>query len=197
MKIDLPDDRPRLAFTLDDGAEALLSPLGADDRLLLVEGLDELSIESRYNRFGRGLSQLSETELNYLSDVDQHNHVAWGAAVDGEGAGVGRYIRGADPECAEIAVTVLDRFQGRGLGRLLFEGLAAVARFDGISALCFEVVPGNVAVNRMLEGLEVKLDQSGSALLGRVAVVDIPAGPAERDFVEVMTQARARGERQV
>ena len=196
MKIDLPDDRPRLTFTLDDGAEALLSPLGADDRFLLVEGLDELSIESRYNRFGRGLSGLSETELNYLSNVDQHNHVAWGAAVDGEGAGVGRYIRVAHPVCAEIAVTVLDRFQGRGLGRLLFEALAAVARFDGISALCFEVVPGNVAVNRMIEGLEVELDQSGSALLGRVSVSDIPAGPAERGFVEVMTQARARGGRQ-
>lgn len=196
MKIDLPDDRPRLAFTLDDGAEALLSPLGADDRLLLVEGLDELSIESRYNRFGQGLSRLSETELNYLSDVDQHNHVAWGAAVDGEGAGVGRYIRVADLGCAEIAVTVLDRFQGRGLGRLLFEGLAAVARFDGISALCFEVVPGNVAVNRMIEGLEVKLDQSGSALLGRVSVAEIPAGPAERDFVEVMIATRARGQSQ-
>ncbi len=116
--------------------------------------------------------------------------------MDGEGAGVGRYIWVADPGCAEIAVTVLDRFQGRGLGRLLFEGLAAVARFDGISALCFEVVPGNVPVNRMIEGLEVKLDQSGSALLGRVSVADIPVGPAERDFVEVMTQVRGRREGQ-
>lgn len=194
MKIDLPDDRPRLTFTLDDGAQTLLSPLGADDRGLLVEGLDELSIESRYNRFGQGLSRLSETELDYLTDVDQHDHVAWGAAVDGEGAGVGRYIRMAEPGCAELAVTVLDRFQGRGLGGLLFEALVAVARGDGIAELCFEAVPGNVAVNRMIEGLDVSLDRSSSALLGRVSVADIPAGRAESDFVEVMAQVRARGE---
>lgn len=192
MKIELPADRPQLIVELDDGARALLSPLESDDRLLLVEGLKELSIESRFNRFGLGLSSLSQSELDYLSNIDQRNHVAWGVAVDGNGAGVGRYFRLDDERCAEIAVTVLDRFQGRGLGRLLFLALVSVARIDGVAEFCFEFVPGNVPVTRMITGLDVKLDDSGSALLGRLALDDIPRDEREAGFATVMDQVRAR-----
>lgn len=192
MIIDLPEDRPQLELELPDGAVALLSPLAAGDRLLLVEGLAELSIESRYQRFGQGVGSLTEAELDYLSNIDLHNHVAWGGAIDGEGAAVGRYIRLDDRESAEIAVTVLDRYQRRGLGRLLFSALTAVARADGLSDFRFEFVPENVPVRRMVSGLDINLDESGSALVGRVALEDIPLHEHEEEFVSVMTQARRR-----
>ncbi len=79
MPVEIPDDRPRLAIRLGDGSEALLSPLTGEDSGLVEEGLDHLSVESRYTRFGRGLSHLSHSELEYLTNVDQRNHVAWGA----------------------------------------------------------------------------------------------------------------------
>jgi GNAT superfamily N-acetyltransferase len=192
MIIDLPEDRPRLELELADGAVALLSPLVAGDRLFLVEGLAELSIESRYARFGQGVGSLTKAELDYLSNIDLHNHVAWGGAIDGEGAGVGRYIRLDDRESAEIAVTVLDRYQNRGLGDLLFRALTAIARADGISEFRFEFVPENVPVRRMVGGLEVDLDDSGSALIGRVALEDIPLHQHEEEFVSVMAAARSR-----
>lgn len=192
MKIDLPDDRPQLIVELADGTRALLSPLGPEDRDLLEEGLEELSIQSRYTRFGQGRGPLSEAELDYLSNIDQHTHVAWGVAVDGEGAGVGRYIRMDDLGCAEIAVTVLDRFQNRGLGTVLFKVLAAVARADGISEFCFEVMPTNFVVNRMIRDLEVRLDESGTSLLGRLSLADVPVDPDDALFVEVMERVRAR-----
>lgn len=190
MKIVLPSNRPQLSVRLSDDAQALMSPLGPDDRILLVEGLEELSIESRFNRFGHGRAALTASELEYLSDIDQRSHVAWGIAVDGEGAGVGRYIRLEDPTCAEIAVTVLDRFQQRGLGTLLFQALTAVARADGIEEFCFEISPDNEPVKRMTQGIDMRLDESGSELLGRVAVEDILVGPLEERFVEVMAEAR-------
>jgi GNAT superfamily N-acetyltransferase len=37
--------------------------------------------------------------------------------LDGRGVGIARYIRDAeDPQAAEVAVTVLDHWQRRGLG---------------------------------------------------------------------------------
>lgn len=192
MRIDLSDDRPRLEIELADGAVVLLSPLGADDRMLLVEGLNELSPESVYSRFGQGRGPLSEAELDYLADVDLEGHVAWGAAIAGEGAGVGRFIVLEDQGCAEIAVTVLDRFQQRGLGTLLFRALAAVARADGISEFCFEFVPDNVPVQRIVRGLDLTLDDSGTALLGRVQLSDIPRFEMDAEFVKVIGEARSR-----
>lgn len=190
MRIYLPSDRPQLPVALPDGAEALLSPLGPEDRILLVAGLEELSVQSRYNRFGHGRASLTASELEYLADIDQHDHVAWGIAVAGEGAGVGRYIRLEDTECAEIAVTVLDRFQRRGLGTLLFQALTAVARADGVEEFVFEVSPENEPVKRMTHGMDVRLDESGSELLGRISLEDIPVSPLEAQFVEVMVRAR-------
>lgn len=190
MIIDLPEDRPRLELQLPDGAMALLSPLVAGDRLLLVEGLAELSIESRYKRFGQGVGSLTQAELDYLSNIDLQNHVAWGGAIDGEGAGVGRYIRLDDADSAEIAVTVLDRYQRRGLGNLLFRALTAIARADGISEFQFEFVPENVPVRRMVGGLDIDLDESGSALIGRVSLDDIPLHEHEEEFLSVMADAR-------
>lgn len=195
MKIDLPEDRPRIEVELDDGANALLSPLAPGDRLLLVEGLAELSIESRYTRFGQGRGSLTESELDYLSNIDLENHVAWGVAVDGEGAGVGRYIRLQDQDCADVAVTVLDRYQRRGLGTLLFRALTAVARSDEISEFCFEFLPENVPVRRMVSGLDISLDESGSALIGRVSLEDIPSHEYEDELVAVMEEARSRLDR--
>jgi len=192
MNIDLPEDRPRIELEFGDGAIALLSPLTAGDRFLLVEGLAELSIESRYTRFGQGVGSLTDAELDYLSNVDLHNHVAWGGAIDGEGAGVGRYIRLDDRDIAEIAVTVLDRYQRRGLGTLLFRALTAIARFDGIKEFVFEFVPENAPVRRMVGGLDIRLEESDTAVFGRVSLDEIPPHEHEEDFVAVMVEARNR-----
>lgn len=191
MPIELPDDRPRLTIRLRDGSEALLSPLTAEDSDLVEEGLEHLSIESRYARFGQGLSHLSHRELEYLTNVDQHNHIAWGAVVDGEAAGVGRYVCIPDVSCAEVAVTVVDEFQQRGLGTLLFEALVAVGRGDGVEAFCFEVVPDNQPVLAILARLNVEITESESLLEGKAALTDLPSGPYDAEMISVMDRARS------
>ncbi|MEE9534584.1 MAG: hypothetical protein V3W06_09195, partial [Acidimicrobiia bacterium] len=70
MPVEIPDDRPRLTIWLRDGSEVLLSPLSAEDSGLIEEGLDHLSVESRYTRFGQGVGHLSHSELEYLTNVD-------------------------------------------------------------------------------------------------------------------------------
>jgi GNAT superfamily N-acetyltransferase len=184
-------DQDVIEITLRDGSVAEMRPINPGDKALLVEGLSQMSPKSRLARFGSGISSLSASELRYLTDVNQVSHVAWGATIDGEPAGVGRYILERAAE-AEIAVTVVDRFQRRGLGRALFEALAASGRAAGIGTFHFAIEPWNRTVLRMLVGVEIADDESHGMLLGRVQVEDIPRGPREAELVDLLDRYRQR-----
>ena len=72
--------------------------------------------------------------VTYLTEIDHHDHEAIIALEEesGEGIGVARYVRNpTHPETAEVAVTVIDEWQGRGLGTLLLEVLGQRARAEG------------------------------------------------------------------
>lgn len=178
MRVDLPPDRPRVVLPLHDGRSVTLLPLAPDDRPYLEAGLAELSPESRFSRFGQGVERLSDAEFAYLTDVDQRRHVAWGAVVEDEGVGVGRYIVMPDGS-ADVAITVLDHHQGTGVGTALFTALAAVAQHDGVPRFHLYVVPGNHKVIEMVRSLGVALADSDGLLEGRLLLqdVDIPDAP--------------------
>jgi hypothetical protein len=89
------------------------------DAQLLADGFTRLSARSRRLRFLTPKQALSPAELRYSTDVDHHDYEALGALdhPGGRGVGIARYIRDADdPQAAEIAVTIIDDWQGRGLG---------------------------------------------------------------------------------
>jgi len=175
--------------TLRDGSIAEIRPIGPADQGLLIEGLRQMSPQSKFARFGSGISGLSAAELRYLTDVNQVSHVAWGATIDEEPAGVGRYIVDSAAE-AEVAITVVDRFQRRGLGRALFDALAASARAAGIESFHFAIEPWNRTVLRMLPGIEVGHDESEGMLTGRIALAEIPTSVQEGDFVRLLDRCR-------
>ena len=190
----MPDPTPEpdvIRITLRDGSIAEIRPINPGDKDLLVEGLGQMSEQSRLARFGSGISGLSASELRYLTDVNQVSHVAWGATIDDEPAGVGRYIVDGAAD-AEIAITVVDRFQRRGLGRALFDALAASARASGIGTLHFAIEPWNRSVLHMLPGIEVTEDESEGLLVGRISVADIPPGPHEDEIVDLLDRDRHR-----
>jgi len=131
---------PRLAaagipVVLRDGSAVLIRQVRSTDAPLLADGFARLSPRSRRMRFLGAKTALSAAELRYFAEVDHHDHEAIGAlsAADGRGVGIARYIRDADdPHAAEIAVTVVDDWQGRGLGTELLSFLSDRARHDGI-----------------------------------------------------------------
>ena len=98
---------------------------------------------------------------NFLfTDVDHHNHEALGALdhADGRGVGIARYIRdAADPQAAEIAVTVIDDWQGRGLGTELMAQLSERARSEGIRRFTALVAADNPAMARLLRNVQANL----------------------------------------
>jgi GNAT superfamily N-acetyltransferase len=116
------------------------------------------------------MPELREDAVRYLTDVDHHDHEAI-IAVDeetGEGIGVARYVRHSERrDAAEIAVTVIDDWQGRGVGTLLVEVLSARAREEGIESFTALMLAANSDMMDMLSHL------------GPVRIVDQQAGTVE------------------
>lgn len=123
----------QIHYHLENGLEITLRMLLSADKSKIKEGFQLLSPESRYTRFFSYMQTLSDAQLEYLSNVDQVNHVAWGVSdpmIDPErGIGVGRFIRVETcPNCAEMAFTVLDEYQGKGIGTALLGLLYVLAQ---------------------------------------------------------------------
>jgi RimJ/RimL family protein N-acetyltransferase len=149
---------------LPDGAQVLLRPIRADDKRMLAEGLRRLSPESVQRRFLTPKRSFSRAELRYLTEVDGRDHVALVAENPAEPTrrliAVGRFVRlHDDPQAAEVAITVADDFQGRGLGSILGEHLAHSARNRGIRTFTATMSSQNVPAHRLMAKLTEHLQQ--------------------------------------
>lgn len=143
---------------LRDGSAVLIREVRAGDAPLLADGFTRLSSKSRQLRFLTGKPNLTTAELRYFTEIDHHNHEALGALdpADGRGLGIARYIRDVeDPERAEVAVTVVDDWQRRGLGTELLGRLTDRARREGIRHFTALVADDNSAVVGLLDDSSV------------------------------------------
>ncbi|MGH8992096.1 MAG: GNAT family N-acetyltransferase [Acidimicrobiia bacterium] len=183
---------------LPDGTELVLRPVVPDDKELFLAAFERLSPLSRYRRFLSPLPRLSPAFLNYLTEVDHLHHTAWLAVVEeaaGPAAvGVSRAIRLDDPRGAEIAVTVIDPYQRRGIGRVLLGTLVLEAVETGVSRFVGLVLADNrpmVAVLRRV-GARFYPEEVGTLR----AELDVPTAAVkleEHPVYDVM-RALARGE---
>jgi RimJ/RimL family protein N-acetyltransferase len=189
--------RPPLTAHLEHRGEAVeLIPLESRHKELLVEGFGLLSERSRYLRFMSRVSVLSGSELEYLTNLDMVDRFAWAALVEGEPAALVRYARTTTrPDVAEVAVTVIDEFQGRGLAPLLIICLAPVAQAVGFSSFEFEVLPENEAMLRVLDKIGAPYAREGDIVRGEIALEDMPPPPVAPDLLlDVVGSARAARE---
>lgn len=136
-----------------DGTRVVVRPVKPDDKHLIEIGLQQLSEESRYFRFFHPISKLPHKMLTEFTEIDHIDHEAIGALGTGQQSGlplgVARYIRmPGEPEAAEVAVTVTDNQQGKGLGTLLLAFLACRAISNNITEFRAFVLGNN---HRMLE----------------------------------------------
>jgi GNAT superfamily N-acetyltransferase len=152
-----------------DGTLVQLRPLRRDERKLVARFFAGLSAESRRRRFLQPMPRLPEAMLRRLVDVDGRRHVAVVATtVDGECAGIASWIALVDePGAAEVAVTVTDRYQGRGIGRLLVDALQLAAVRAGLTTLVCAVDPTNQPVLGLLRSLGVELAFRDGLVQGR------------------------------
>ena len=154
-----------------DGTDLTVRPILAGDAEGLNRMFGRLSRKSVYLRFFSPISQIPPEMLARLTDVD---HLRRDALVALDGADIvavarydaarpdetGDHETGADTGTrdAEIAVTVVDAWQRRGLGHRLLERLEALARRRGYDAFVARILPENRAALELVHKFDPDVD---------------------------------------
>ncbi|MCP4675244.1 MAG: GNAT family N-acetyltransferase [Deltaproteobacteria bacterium] len=159
---------------LSDGTRVTIRPLVPGDASELLEGFARLSPRSRRQRFHCGIGHLNRSQLEFLTHPDQTDHLALCMQTEptdsnvSHGIGVARCVRTSDADdVAEVAVTVVDQWQGRGAGRLLLRHLATRAWEMGIRYWEISHFSDNRAVSALIahHATVVKRDSAGDGVI--------------------------------
>jgi len=148
---------------LRDGTTALIRAIGPSDRDRLKEGFAKASPDSIFLRFLAPHPRLSGSELDYLTAVDHDRHEALIAidAATGQSLGTARYVRDqSEPETAEFAIGVGDRWMRIGLGTALLEELMTRARECGIIRFTGLIHHDNTAIRQLVKKVAGSFDST-------------------------------------
>jgi GNAT superfamily N-acetyltransferase len=150
------------------GIPLTVRPLNLADRHRLEHAFGRLSERSRHDRFMGPKPRLSPGELTDLTDIDHRSREAL-AAVDpsnGDIVGVARYATWRDEPCvADLAVTVIDAWQGQGIGTLLARRLLERAADNGIARLTASAYAANRPARSLLHRLGFKVTWLGGDVI--------------------------------
>lgn len=143
---------------LRDGRRARIVALRPFHAPQLLAGFARLSPESKYMRFFAPKPCLSPAEVRYFTQLDGERHYALGVEVETaegwDGAGVVRIVRDArQPDRADLAVTVIDDYQGCGLGKLLVDRALDAAAERGFREVVADVLAENGPMMRVFKQL--------------------------------------------
>lgn len=171
-----------IPIRLRDGTDLLLRPVlpGDDERTL--QGHVEFSTETLYRRFMTAQVP-SPSLMAYLAEVDYVDHFVWVMvdAADESPVADARYVRDTeDPRLAEIAFTVADAYQGRGIGTFLMGALAVAARVAGVERFFGRMLSENIAMRAIMDrhGAVWQPDEDRGVV---TTVIEVP-GPDDLPF---------------
>src|SRR5258708_36793970 len=140
--------------TLRDARRLEIRAFRPDDRADFLSAADRISPLSLYRRFFAVKRGFTEREMAFFLNVDFDKHVALVALVEEAGQNVivggGRYVV-VQPGKAEGAFVVIDQYHGQGIGSILMQHLAVIARSAGLQELIAEVLPENKAMLKLFE----------------------------------------------
>ena len=135
---------------LADGSTVHMRQIEPSDADALVALHSRFSARTRYLRYFSPYPRIPERDLYRFVHVDHRDREALVVSSGRDLIAVGRYERlGADADEAEVAFVVEDAHQGRGIGSVLLEHLAAAARHAGIRRFVAEVLPENGGMLRV------------------------------------------------
>lgn len=175
---------------LTDGGTAHVRPITAEDADRLRAFHSRLSKETVYNRFFAYRPSLSDADVARFTQVDHADRVALVATLQDDIIGVVRYDRLPGTDEAEVAFVVEDPHQGRGLGAVLLEHLAAAARERGIARFVADTLPTNRAMLTVFRSAGYELRRG---LADGYVSLDFPIRQTETS-IEVMRAREHRAE---
>lgn len=179
---------------LADGTTVHLRQIMPQDADAVVAMHSRFSERTRYLRYFSPYPRIPARDLHRFVNVDHVDREAFVVAAGERLVAVGRYERlGAQSHEAEVAFVVEDAYQGRGVGSVLLEHLAAAAAEAGVTRFVAEVLPENGAMLRVFTdaGYEVTRRYADG-----VVTLTFPVAPTERSRAvqadrEQRTEARS------
>jgi acyl-CoA synthetase (NDP forming)/GNAT superfamily N-acetyltransferase len=181
-----------------DGGIVHLRPILPSDADALVRFHQSLSERTRYLRYFGPYPRIPPRDLERFTTVDHSTRVALICLLGDEIIAVGRY-EGLGPvpdgrvEAAEVAFVARDDHQGRGLGSILLEHLAAAARENGLRRFEAEVLVENHQMVRVFRdaGYQVSRDFAEGVLHLEFDIDPTERSLAVRDAREQRAEARS------
>jgi GNAT superfamily N-acetyltransferase len=140
---------------LTDGTAVRIRPIRPADVRWIIPAFRRLSTETIYQRFFTTMKELPEEMARRFTNVDHVKRQALVAeilkGVSYQPAGIARYEPSDKNGEAEVAVLVTDRYQDRGVGRVLFHAILQAGIENGIDTFCADILSEN---RRMLHLLQ-------------------------------------------
>jgi GNAT superfamily N-acetyltransferase len=144
------------------------------------EAFEELSPESRHLRFFTAIRDLPVSVRERFADVDGVRHgavIAFDAAVmlpdhpEGKPIGVARWMSDVDGDGPpELSVTVIDAYQGMGVGTRLMDSLLALAGRRGVTRIIADVLRENTGMRTLVNRYRSVVQRSGDPLIVRYRI---------------------------
>ncbi len=175
---------------LADGGTVLIRPVRPEDGPALARFHERLSEESVYLRYFSAHPHLTDEEIVRLTTVDYRWRLALVAVLGDDLVAVARYEGRAGTTDAEVAFLVDEAHQGRGIGTILLEWLAAAARAAGITEFFATTLWSNRAMRSVFSdaGFETTTNTVGGEVRVRFSVA------ATDRLAEAVARREHRGE---
>jgi len=148
--------------TIVDGQVVTIRPIRSADTAMEAAFIRELSPGTKHYRFFGAVKELSAVEIQRLCTTDGPHNMAFVATVQEADCeveiGVCRYVPDSKADVREMAVTISDKWQHKGLGKLLIKHLVSAARQFGVRQLYLL----ELADNTMMRELAKEVGMSAS-----------------------------------
>jgi acetyltransferase len=150
-------DKPRLNYKhFQDDIQIFYYFIGPECAPCIKTAFRSLSFKSRKMRFNSPVKRLSKQTLDYLTNIDNRDHIGIIAEIQKGrrkiGLGVGRCKRIPEKrDTAELAVTVVDKYQNKGIGTGLTAVLSKIAMEQGIRRFHAHVNRENISIIKLIE----------------------------------------------
>ncbi len=161
-----------------DGTSLMLRPVLPGDSERTVDGHIQFSSETLYRRF-MSARVLTPALMHYLSEVDYVDHFVWVVTDGSDPVADARFVRDeSDPTVAEIAFTVADAYQGRGIGTFLIGALSIAARVNGVERFSAQMLSDNVPMRAIMDHYGALWQREDVGVI--TTVIDVPR---QRDLI--------------
>lgn len=165
-----------------DGQEIFIRPIRPDDEPMMREMFYQFSEQTKYLRYHAALKTMPHNKMQVFCTVDYDAEMAI-VAIAGKPPhediiGVARYLADAERQTAEVAFTVADAYQRKGLGTFFFDKLVRIARSRGIHTFYGYVLVENSGMLKIFHrsGMVIETQTEGDVV--RVTMKLPPETPA-------------------